>query len=346
MNRRILAALGTTAVAALALTGCGLESPTPAGDGDLGVVTIYSPRPAAITDHIIADFEEQSGYRVELVTLGAAEVADRVRAEGSNPQADVWWGGTPSLFNAAGSEGLLEPWSDDILDRVPDEFHGVDDTWVAEMRQLQLIAYNSDMLDASEAPADWADLIEPEWADQILIRDVAPSGTMRGVYAALIYQHFAEDGVPDAGYDFLRALDANTKDYAANPEDLYLRLERQEAAVTIWNHQDILAQAAQGAAFAIQVPESGAPINLDGIAKVAGGSNPEGAEAFAAYIFSDETQTWLAENAFQIPTVEIESEPDWLADIEIIEMPLDRAVIGEHEAEWIDYWLENIKNQG
>jgi iron(III) transport system substrate-binding protein len=354
MNRRNLVAGAALALAALSLAGCGLQQPsggeTEGGGGDgptgSGTVTIYSPRPSAITDHIIEDFEEQSGYTVQLVTLGAAEVADRIRAEGANTQADVWWGGTPSLFDAAAAEDLIEPWPDDILDRVPEEFHGQDDKWVAEMQQLQLIAYNSDMIDEADLPADWENLTDSEYADQILIRDVAASGTMRGVYSALIYQHFAEDGAPDAGYDYLRALDANTKDYAANPEDLYLRLERQEAALTIWNHQDILAQAAEGAAFAIHMPESGAPINLDGIAKVNGAPNPEGAEAFADYIFSDETQTWLAENAFQIPTIEIEAEPEWLSEIEIVEFPVDRAVIAEHEQEWIDYWLENIKNQG
>jgi iron(III) transport system substrate-binding protein len=348
MNRRNRVAVATLAVTALALTGCGLQQPGAAGgDGEGGgSVTIYSPRPSAITDHIIADFEEKSGYTVQLVTLGAAEVADRIRAEGANTQADVWWGGTPSLFDAAASADLIEPWSDDILDRVPEEFHGLDDKWVAEMQQLQLIAYNTELIDEADLPADWADLIDPAYAGNILIRDVAPSGTMRGVYSAMIYPSFAETGSPEEGYAYLRALDANTKDYAANPEDLYLRLERQEAALTIWNHQDILAQAAEGAAFAIHMPESGAPINLDGIAKVVGGSNPEGAEAFADYIFSDETQTWLAEEAFQIPTIEIEAEPAWLSEIEIKEFPVDRSVIAANEQEWIDYWLENIKNQG
>lgn len=350
MNRRNLAGAAALAVVALTLTGCGLQSGGSGGaegaEGGGGTVTVYSPRPSAITDHIIEDFEEKSGYTVQLVTLGAAEVADRVRAEASNTQADVWWGGTPSLFDAAAAEDLVEPWSADILDRVPEDFHGRDDKWVAEMRQLQLIAYNTEMIDEAALPADWENLADPEYKDNILIRDVAPSGTMRGVYSALIYPFFEETGSPDGGYDLLRAIDANTKDYAANPEDLYLRLERQEAALTIWNHQDIMAQAAEGAAFDIHMPASGAPINLDGIAKVAGAPNPEGAEAFADYIFSDETQTWLAENAFQIPTIEIASEPEWLSEIEIVEFPVDRAVIGEHEREWIDYWLENIKNQG
>ncbi|MER7797269.1 extracellular solute-binding protein [Microbacterium sp. NPDC096154] len=352
MNRRILAAGAAITVLGLGLTGCGLEQPggggaTGGADGESqGTVTIYSPRPSAITDEIIPMFEEQSGYDVQLVTLGAAEVADRIRAEKDNVQADVWWGGTPSLFTPAANEDLVEPWGDGVLDLVEDEFQFDDDKWVAEMRQLQLIAYNTDMLSEDEAPKDWDDLVDPQWKDQILIRDVAASGTMRGIYAAQIARFYEQDGDPERGYDWLRKLDANTKDYAANPEDLYLRLERQEAPITLWNHQDILAQAEQGAAFGIIEPASGSPINMDGIAKVAGAPNPEGAEAFAEFIFSPETQDWLVNNAFQIPTVEIDDPPAWLEPLTLKELEYDKELVAEHEGEWIDYWLENIKNQG
>lgn len=354
MNRKILAATASTVALGLALTGCGLQqsgggdAPT-GGDGSAepkGTVTIYSPRPSAITDEIIPMFEEASGYRVQLVTLGAAEVADRVRAEASNPQADVWWGGTPSLFTPAAEADLIEPWGDAVLEAVADEYQFDDDKWVAEMLQLQLIAYNTEMIDEADLPQDWDDLIDPKYKDQIIIRDVAASGTMRGIYAAMIARFYEEDGNPDRGYEWLRALDANTKAYAANPEDLYLRLERQEAAITLWNHQDIMAQAAQGASFDIIEPASGSPINTDGIAKVAGAPNPEGAEAFAEFIFSQETQEWLINNAFQIPTVEVESEPEWLSGLTRTELEYDKALVAENETTWIEYWTENIKDQG
>lgn len=349
MNRKILAATASTVAIGLALTGCGLQQPGGGSgggdDGDKGTVTIYSPRPSAITDELIPMFEEETGYTVQLVTLGAAEVADRIRAEKDNVQADVWWGGTPSLFTPAAAEDLIEPWGDPVLDLVEDEFQFDDDKWVAEMRQLQLIAYNTEMLSADEAPQDWDDLVDPKWRDQILIRDVAASGTMRGIYAAMIAAKYEETGSAEAGYEWLRQLDANTKAYVANPEDLYLRLERQEAPLTLWNHQDILAQAEQGAAFGIIEPESGSPINMDGVAKVAGAPNPEGAEAFAEFLFSAETQDWLVNNAFQIPTVDIENEPEWLAELELNEFEYDRDLAAEHETEWIDYWSENIKDQ-
>ena len=350
MTRKLLVAAVGVAALGLSLTSCGLQQPgsgAAGGDGESkGTVTIYSPRPSAITDEIIPRFEEESGYKVQLVTLGAAEVADRIRAEKSNVQADVWWGGTASLFSPAAEADLIEPWGDDVLDLIPDEYQFNDDKWVAEQLQLQLFAYNTEMISEDEMPKDWDDLLDPQYKDRILIRDVAASGTMRAIYSAMIDRFYEEDGNPDRGYEWLTALDANTKDYAANPEDLYLRLERQEAAITLWNQQDILAQANEGAAFAILEPESGSPINTDGIAKVAGGANPEGAEAFAEFLLSAETQEWLANNAFQIPTVELDDEPEWLAGLTRKELEYNRATATEREGEWIDYWLENIKNQG
>ncbi|WP_242087942.1 extracellular solute-binding protein [Microbacterium lacticum] len=347
MARKLVMAVAVTAAVGFTLAGCGLQQPgTDDGGDSKGSVTIYSPRPSAITDEIIPRFEEETGYNVQLVTLGAAEIADRIRAEKSNVQADVWWGGTSSLFSPAAEAGLIEPWGDDVLALVDDEYQYDDDKWVAEQLQLQLFAYNTELISEAEMPKDWDELLDPQFKDKILIRDVAASGTMRAIYSAMIARFFEEDGTPDRGYEWLKKLDANTKDYAANPEDLYLRLERQEAAITLWNQQDILAQAKQGATFAILEPTSGSPINTDGVAKVKGGSNPEGAEAFAKFLLSVDTQEWLANNAFQIPTIELEVEPDWLKGLTLKEFEYDRAAATEHESEWIDYWLENIKNQG
>lgn len=352
--KRTAGLVAAIAVAGLTLTGCGLQSGTstsPDASGSsapvTGTVTIYSPRPANITDHVVQAFEDKyPDVTVNLLTLGAAEVADRVKAEKANPQGDVWWGGTPSAFETATADGELTPFGAPVLSAVPAEYHGTGDNWVAEEVQYQVIAYNKDMLSEDQVPQDWSDLVDPKWKDKILIRDVAPSGTMRSIFTAMIDQTFETTQSPDQGYAYLKALDANTKDYAANPSDLYLRVQRQEAPLTVWNQQDILSQAAAGAPFGIHVPTSGSPINKDGIAEIKGGPNPAAAEAFAEFLLSDETQTWLAENAFQIPTIKISKEPDWMSSQQWKELPVNSATTTAHEQEWIDYWLANIKNQG
>ncbi len=341
-----LKAVVLAAVAVIGFTGCGLDSGSQGGAEGSTTVTIYTSRPKGISDGIVKDFQAaHPEYRVQLLNLGAQEVADRVRAEAARPQADVWWGGTSQQFELGAKDGVLQPFPTEIVDRVPERFRGSDNAWVGEQQLAQVIAYNHDMMTADEAPKDWDDLVDPRYKNKILIRDVAPSGTMRSIFGAMILRTFETTGSPDQGYDWLRKLDANTKDYPASPTDLYLRIQRQEAPLTVWNLQDVMLQTKAGVPFTPVIPASGSPILVDGIGKVKGAPNSEGADAFATFLLTKETQEKLAQNNFQIPTVQIDP-PKWLTDLGLEEMPVDWSAVGAHDEEWIGYWVQNIKNHG
>src|SRR5690625_7824299 len=72
----------------------------------------------------------------------------------------------------------------------------------------------------------------------------------------MIYRKDPND--PEKGYEWLAKLDANTKEYAQDPTNLYLKLARQEGLISLWNLQDILIQAhANNQPFDYVIPESG-----------------------------------------------------------------------------------------
>jgi iron(III) transport system substrate-binding protein len=101
-----------------------------------------------------------------------------------------------------------------------------------------------------------------------------------------------------------------TPRFSANPTDLYLRITRQEAAVTAWNLQDVMLQIQnQKAPYTPVVPASGAPMLIDGVAKIKNGPSSAGADAFLSFLLSQEEQTKLSEKYFQIPTVTLAKEP-------------------------------------
>lgn len=338
----------------LGMSACGLDSPQPsatsAGAEDPGTLTIYTARDKALATEVVADFEKANpnyAGKVQLLTLGAQEALERVKAEKSNPQGDIWWGGTQQQMQQAAAEQVLSPAPKDVIDTVPAEQRDADGVWVGEMKLAEVIFYNKDMLTADQAPKDWDDLISPAMKDKIAIRDVLASGTMRSIYAAMIDRQFDAAGSPDAGYEWLRKLDANTKVYAANPTDLYLRITRQEAAVTAWNLQDVMLQIQnQKAPFTPVVPESGAPMLIDGVAKIKDGPSPAGADAFLSFLMSKEEQTKLSETYFQIPTISLPKEPSWLADLDLKEMKVNWERVNTSEPEWSNYWAANIKGQG
>ena len=337
----------------LALSSCGLDdssSGAEGAEGGDGTLTIYTARDKGLAEAVVADFEEaypDYAGRVEILTLGAQEALERIRAEKANPQGDIWWGGTGQQMKQAAADDVLAPAPEAVIEAVPEELRDPTGVWVGEMQLAEVIFYNHDMLSEDQAPKDWDDLVAPEMADQLAIRDVEASGTMRSIYAAMIDRKFDEAGSPEAGYDWLRQLDANTKVYAANPTDLYLRISRQEAAASAWNLQDVMLQVEQqNAPFTPVVPESGAPMLVDGVAKIKGGPSSEAADAFLEFLLSEETQKDLSETYYQIPSIELAEQPTWLADLELKEMDVDWDRIGENESEWIGYWAENIKGKG
>ncbi|UCR89811.1 extracellular solute-binding protein [Mycetocola spongiae] len=352
-QRKHLAVLAGAAALVLSLSACGLDakpSSESSSGGDVTPITIYTARDKGLADAVVADFiaanPDYTG-KVEVLTLGAQEALERIKAEKSNPQGDIWWGATSGQMQQAAAADLLAKAPEAVIEAVPAEQRDPDGLWVGEMKLAEVIVYNHDMLDEASAPKDWDDLIAPEMKDKLVIRDVQASGTMRSIYSAMIDREMGTGTDPAPGFDWLRKLDANTKVYAANPTDLYLRLSRQEAAVTAWNLQDVMLQIeTQKSPFTPVVPTSGAPMLVDGVAKIKGGPSPEGADAFLEFLLSEKNQAKLAETYFQIPTITLSEEPAWLAPLKLKEMDVDWKRVAENETEWIAYWAANIKDQG
>lgn len=313
-------------------------------------VLIYTARAEPVTEYVVEQFEatypEYEGL-VEVLTMGAAEIPERVRAESSNPQASLWWGGTTQGLSIGARDELLQPWPDAAFaDEIDAAYRDDEGRWYAEYMLPQVIVYNNAVLDETSAPQDWDDLITDEWADQIVIRDVAASGGMRSIWSAMILRESPDGSDPQPGYDYLAALDANTVTYAADPSDLYLQLSRQAGTVSLWNLQDTLIQIHENdMPFGFLVPASGTAVLADGLGIIEGAPNEEGAKLFAEFLYDPELRTALAEDYFQIPVTEIDSEPSWLEGLEITALDIDWAVAAEHETEWVDHWVNNIKNQ-
>lgn len=56
-------------------------------------LVIYSPNSDTEVENIIPAFEEKTGIKVELLSMGTGECITRIDSEKDNPKADVMWGG-------------------------------------------------------------------------------------------------------------------------------------------------------------------------------------------------------------------------------------------------------------
>src|SRR5690606_29792306 len=156
----------------------------------------------------------------------------------ANPQADVWFGGPSQIFHSGAEEGLLEPYAPTWAQAIGD-YADAENRYHAVYLTPLIIAYNSEAVDSAAAPQDWGEVLAPRWDDQVLIRDPVASGTMRTIFGMILQRSLRETGSTDAGFDWLRRLDRQTREYVLNPTLLYQKLARQEGLVTLWDMPDI-----------------------------------------------------------------------------------------------------------
>ena len=334
-----------TLALALLLSSCG-------GDGRT-VLTVYSPHGNDLLEAAERDFEAaHPAIDVQWLDMGSQEVLDRLRAEKANPQADVWFGAPAEIFERAAGEGLLAAYAPTWAAAVPPEARGADSLWFGTYLTPEVIAYNASMVSDAEAPKDWDDVVDPKWRGKVLIRDPIASGTMRAIFGAQLARSVAETGSPERGFEWLRKLDANTKEYVLNPTLLYLKLDRQEGAITLWDMPDIATLEQRTGVKNVKwvLPASGTPVVVDGIAIVKGTDQPEAARAYYEFVTSPPQIVAAARDWARIPArtdIPADSLPGWMrqAIAELRPMVLDRELIAERLDEWMKFWDSRIRNQ-
>ena len=198
---------------------------------------------------------------------------------------------------------------------------------------------------------DWDDLALPRWKGKLVIRDPVPSGTMRAIFGAILQRSILETGNTDRGFDYLRKLDANTREYTASPTILYQKLGRREGVITLYNMPD-LATLQERTKIPVKavIPSSGTPVLVDAIAIVKGARHPEEAKAFYNFIASREQMMIAAKDHLRIPArndIPLDSLPQWIrtAKTQIKPMPLDRQLMADSLNVWMTYWDTHIRNR-
>jgi len=313
-------------------------------------LTIYTGRDKDEVAKVVGLFTQKYPiYKVNTITLGAQAALDRLRAEKSNPQAGFLWGGTLQGLQQAAAEGLLAPSSPASANLIDASRKDPQGRWFAEMLLPEVIIYNHDLLKPEQAPKDWDDLITPAFKDKIVIRDVMASGTMRTIFSAMIFRQYAPAGSADAGYEWLKKLDANTVVYTPTPDDMYLKLDRGVGTVTLWNLQDALIQPMKNnRPWSFVIPASGVPVLLDGVGLVNNPQSAQAALAFEDFLLEPRLQAQLAKDYYQIPAIKLPDadKPEWLAKLDIKEMKMDWDLLSQKQMDWMNYWSQNIKGRG
>src|SRR2546426_1476318 len=216
------------------------------GDGRTPLI-VYSPHGRDLLTLLERRFEQlHPEVDVRWRDMGSQGVYDRLRSARAPPQADVWFGGPATIFARAARDSLLEPFRPSWAEAIAPHGRAPGDLYFAAYETPAVIVYATQAVKPEQAPEDWDDLLALRWKSKILIRDPLASGTMRAVWGMIIERGLRQTRDTAAGFQWLRRLDAQTKEYVLNGPLLDQKIVRQEGLVTIWDLPDILLNRRDG----------------------------------------------------------------------------------------------------
>lgn len=306
------------------------------------ILVVYSPHgPEMLGDYEKAFEEKYPGVDVQMLDMGTQTLFSRIQAERRRPVADVWWGGTSSIFAMAQKQGLLASYTPSWAGAVPPALKGENDTWYPTYQTPLAILYNRNGYAPEELPKTWDQLLDDKWKGRIVIRRPLESGTMRVFLCAMI----ARAADVDEGIAWLKRLHAATAAYPESPYVLFDHLRKNPDRITVWLLSDILLQRDRnGYPFAYVVPQD-TPVLVDGIAIVNNAPHREWAERFYEFVTSTQAAEHQAHAYAKIPIrsdVPRDALPEELRPFLGLTPPPYMNRLADVEAAWCERWEREV----
>jgi iron(III) transport system substrate-binding protein len=180
------------------LSGCG-NSDAPGKE-----VVLYTSVDQPIAASIVKEFEQKTGVHVVLVTDAEATksvgLAERIRAEKANPQADVFWGNEPFHTISLASESMLQPYESPVAKDIPNQFKDSEHRWASNGLRARVFAVATE---SEFFPNGIEDLLKPEVKGRVGI--ARPTAGTTGGHVAALYVLWGDERAAK----FFRALRDN-----------------------------------------------------------------------------------------------------------------------------------------
>lgn len=237
-------------------------------------------------------FTEETGAKVEFLSMSSGEVISRIKAEGGSPMADLWFGGGLDAFMQAKTDGLLEQYFSPEAETVPAEYKDADGYWLSKGLTVVGFMVNPEILKEKnlEVPKSWNDLADPKYKDEIIMSNPVISGTNYAVVKGLI-DLFGEE----EAWNYFAKLNSNIPFYGKRGGDPQEKVVAGEFAIGIIPAAKKPFDIASENGLEIIWPEEGIPWVPEGVAIFKNSQGADVAKAFVDFMLKDENQQLLAE---------------------------------------------------
>jgi thiamine transport system substrate-binding protein len=334
------------------------EAITPPEPRTLRVMTHDS---FAVSEEVIAAFEEQHNARVEILESGDVGVMlSQAILSADNPQADVLYGVDNTFLSRALDAGIFQPYDSPLLDEIPDHLE-LDPQHRALPVDYGDVCLNYDKGWFAEQglapPASLEDLTEPEYRGLTVAEDAASSSPGLAFMLATI-GHFGEEG-DYTWLDYWADLRANDVLVASDWKNAYwgsftygsggegdrpiVVSYASSPPVEVLFAEELFEEAPTAA-----VVSDGScfrQIEFVGILIPEDAENRDLAEAWVDFMLGTTFQEDIPLNMFMFPANADAALPDVFAKFAVIPAhpaEVDYAAIEANREAWVEAWTETV----
>jgi iron(III) transport system substrate-binding protein len=321
MMKRAMAVIGMAALVLGVAAAAGAQSAHLEAARKEGKVVWYTSLALPSAEKVAKLFEDaHPGIKVEVHRTGSQRVLQRLMQElqANIKNADVVHTSDAGHFVLLKDKKLLLRHVPPGVERFPAGFKDADGYYFGLRATVNVIAYNTKLVPAAEAPKTWKDLLDPRWRGKLVTAHPGYSGVVATHVLALVQMH---------GWDYFKQL-AQQKvmivQSAVDPAGVVASGERMVAV----NGGDytFYQTKKKGAPLEIVYPKEGVPLVVSPTAITAFAPHPNAAKLFTDFTFTRDIQQVMADSEGLYtghPEVKYPSDKPKLSDLKLLQVDPD-----------------------
>ena len=249
-------------------------------------LTVYAAGPKKLSDDIIKGFEKKSGIKVKTFDGTTGKILSKLKAEESNPQADVLVLASMAAGVDLQNQNKLMTYDAKNLSKLNSQFKDDKHQLFNYSASAVGITYNTKAI--KTAPTDWQSLTDAAYKDGLTIPDPKSSGSSLDFVNVYQMQH---------GTALFKQLKQNGAAIGgANKEVLDAVVTGQKKAVVGGVDYMSIAAIKKGEKIGFVYPKSGTLVNPRPAMILKSTKHADAAKQFVDYLLTDSVQAKIKKN--------------------------------------------------
>lgn len=271
-------------------------------------VNVYTSRHYDSDDALYEEFTEETGIKVNIISGKGSALLQRLKAEGKNSPADIFFTVDAGNLWKVQKEGLFQSiQSEKVLTEVPENLRGPNDEWTAIAKRARVIFYNPENIsDELVENFNYEDLADQKWNKRIVIR------SSNNMYNQSLVASLIENIGEEATEKWAKKLVSNfARKPQGNDRSQIIAVANGEADLAIANSyyigimlsgsagQEQLEAAKKVKMIFPNQDNRGAHINISGAGILKNAPNKDNANSFIEFLISKRVQKYMINKSYE-----------------------------------------------